>query len=505
MHVEKRTYFNQIIMKSIGINVPEVVSKAHTRDRFLSGEQLKGGIFLALSLGFAVLIGLFIPFLGFQSGSSLLLFLAFLGLLICATIIVYYATQARKWALLSFLVFSVFLVDATFRRREITDQSMDAQTALKLAIWCSAFIIAFFSTRQLGRRLFQGDIKWLTLFSLLALASTGYSLTPAYTFGGGVAAVSYCALAVCVTEHLSRRQILYSLLIGMSVVLAISIVMFFIMGWGTAALEGGTGFRLGGVAGSPNSLGRTASMTILVTAVLVVSYRLPVYSWRCVLPVVMGGVCLILSDSRTSLLAVIAAFGFYLLRCRPVIGLTAIGGMALAGLALLNLDIPWHELGKSFARSGRFSEMTTLTGRTEIWSATWKAFLERPLFGYGYGSTKVLLPEVYRSFWGYTVTQAHNLYLQILVTTGVVGLILILIPLSLQIIAYITRPQPFTGFVIVYMLVYGLTETGPISTAPNILTFIWAISLCWDRASDDSVRDYRKNPLSSRRNMVNAA
>jgi O-antigen ligase len=435
--------------------------------------------------GLAIFLGLLVPILGFNSGWSVLIIFLVLSLAIGLLIIIYFAARARIWALMLFLAISVFLIDATFRRRELTDQGLDAQTFLKLLIWSAALLIAFVSTRKFTASIFQGDIKWLTMFSLLGLGSTIYSMTPAYTFGAGVAAISYCALAVCVAEHMTKRQILYSLLVGMSILLILSLAIFFAMGWGMAAAEGGTAIRLAGITGSPNGLGRTASLALIVIGVLIFGYRLPFYSWRCVVPLGLALSCLVLSDSRTALIAVIAAFALYLLRWRPVLGFTVIVTGSAVGLLLLNLEIPWHHVGKSFARTGRFNEVTTLTGRTEIWSGTWRVFLEKPLLGFGFGSTKVLLSEVYGGYWRFTVTQAHNFYLQTLVTTGVVGLAFVLMALFRQAIAYFRRPQLFSGLVFAYLLIYGMAEPGPVGPAPNILTLFWALSLCWERVRDD--------------------
>lgn len=449
-----------------------------------------GGLWKALVLlvvfGVAVFLGLLVPVLGFDSGLSVLTFFLTLSLVIGLVGVVYFAARSRTWALVLFLAISVFVIDATFRRRELTDQGLDAQTLLKLLIWSAALLIAFVATRKFTASMFRGDIKWLTMFSLLGLGSTFYSLTPAYTFGAGVAAISYCALAVCVAEHLTKRQILYSLLAGISIMLILSLAMY-AMGWGMTVPTGGSTQRLAGLAGSPNGLGRTATLAVLVVGALMFRHQLSIYSWRCLVPLALALPCLALSDSRTALIAVIAAFGLYLLRWRAMLGVATIIAGSIVGLLLINLDIPWQQFGKSFARTGQFSEVTTLTGRTDIWNATWTAFLKQPLLGYGFGATKVLLPEVYRGYWGFTVTQAHNFVLQTVVTTGLVGLALVLMALLRQAIAYLKRPEPFSALVFGYLLIYGFTEPGPLGPAPNILTFFWALSLCWDRVRDDPV------------------
>lgn len=71
----------------------------------------------------------------------------------------------------------------------------------------------------------------------------------------------------------------------------------------------------------------------------------------------------------------------------------------------------------------------TFTGRTFIWQATFEAFLERPLLGYGLGGiffTDPISPrtaEVWRAI-GFRVPHAHNGLLGVAVQLGIVGAVL---------------------------------------------------------------------------------
>lgn len=429
---------------------------------------------------FAAILGLLAVVLGGQSAFIALAVCLLVGVSIAYVVIVLKALQRREWALVLFLALSCFLIDATFRQRELTAQTIDAQTLMKLLVWGCSILIAFMATPHFFRRLFHEDMKWITFVAIYAICSSTYSLTPAYTFGGGVAAFAYCALAVCVTENLRKEQILLGFLAGLTLLLAISLLMH-LAGAGMAVMEGGNVLRLGGLAGSPNTLGRAASLTLLLIGVLLIYGELSIWNWRCWLPASLAMTCLVLSDSRTSMAVVIVAFALYFLRKRPAVAL--VGGLLLGMLSLviLNLDISLHELGAVFSRTGRSSDLSTLTGRTDIWAASINAFWDRPIFGYGFGSTKVLLPEIYRTYWGFTVTQAHNLYIQTAVTLGLVGLFLVLTIIYRQIRSYIKNQDVFKTVVLGFILVHGLTEPGPIGVAPNVVTFFWALSLCWDR------------------------
>jgi len=67
-----------------------------------------------------------------------------------------------------------------------------------------------------------------------------------------------------------------------------------------------------------------------------------------------------------------------------------------------------------WTRSGSMEEVTSLTGRTHIWPIVIDYFFESPLFGYGTGSSRYILPKLTK------VTHAHNLWLQILLEGGIV-------------------------------------------------------------------------------------
>lgn len=440
---------------------------------------------VVLTIMVATGLGLFIPLLGIESWLLMLAIVATVTILVSTASIWWNALHGKPWALVGYLAITVFLIDATVRRRDISAQSLDFQSILKIAVWIGGMVIAIYATPKIFQRIFKGDIKWLALYSVFALGGTLYSVSPAYTFGAGVAAVAYCLMAASLTILLTQRQILYGLLVGLIIFLGLSLMLYFILGWGMADMEGGTVRRLAGIAGSPNSLGRAASLTILVIAVLCISHRVSIFKLHCLIPLVMAVMCLFMSDSRTPVLASLVGFVMYCFRKRLWLGASLLVLLYPLAFIVLNVDIRWNDLAVVFSRTGRASELLTFTGRTEIWHAVWEAFLKKPFLGYGFGSTKVLIPEIYSNYWGFTVTQAHNFLLQVLVTTGLIGAGLIFMLCYRQIAAYIRNPQIFSTVVFFFMLAYGITEAGPSSPAPNTLLFFWALGICWSHAKQD--------------------
>lgn len=68
----------------------------------------------------------------------------------------------------------------------------------------------------------------------------------------------------------------------------------------------------------------------------------------------------------------------------------------------------------------------TFTGRDEIWQFALDNFANRPLFGFGFeafwGTPDLVGAWNYLMSWGYRASDAHNGYLNLAVTTGLVGL-----------------------------------------------------------------------------------
>ena len=60
-------------------------------------------------------------------------------------------------------------------------------------------------------------------------------------------------------------------------------------------------------------------------------------------------------------------------------------------------------------------------GRKDIWAATWEMFMEHPVFGVGFGGYWLAVSGHHRGSGGLVPQQAHNDYLEVLASGGVVG------------------------------------------------------------------------------------
>jgi O-antigen ligase len=72
------------------------------------------------------------------------------------------------------------------------------------------------------------------------------------------------------------------------------------------------------------------------------------------------------------------------------------------------------------ATAGATTDVTR-SGRKEIWAATWRTFAAHPLAGVGFGGYWVAVSERHEGSGGLVPQQAHNDYLELLASGGVVG------------------------------------------------------------------------------------
>lgn len=180
----------------------------------------------------------------------------------------------------------------------------------------------------------------------------------------------------------------------------------------------------------PTMAGGTASLGL----VLVVACRL-IWNWRwtrvlLVPALVVFPAVMFLAASRTALVMAIAVLGITVLTQgnRRWLGALALVG-SFVGI-LYPLADPGLEavqrvvtLSADYARRGESSDtLRSLTGRTALWTAIEDSFLEAPVFGHGYFVTS---SAGRLDVWsGPANRSAHNVFLQVAVSTGLVGLVL---------------------------------------------------------------------------------
>jgi O-antigen ligase len=260
----------------------------------------------------------------------------------------------------------------------------------------------------------------LGAFLLAALASTAWSVDPAYTL---IKAGSFVALACFLAGLLvwSRQpggldRVLNAVFVFSAVWVLANFASLFL--WPARAWWWNAPGRFQGLTEHPNSLGGFCMMAY------------PILLWqllrqRGLARLGIGGLVVIcagmqfMSGSRSSLVGAALGILIFLIavgKRRWALAFTVTAGL---GVAVLAVNPP-----ESFQRQFGDDSALGLTGRPEIWSASWRLFERRPLAGYGFETqNKLFQDSEYQKTSGVQWTvlanqSTHNGYLSILLGDG---------------------------------------------------------------------------------------
>jgi O-antigen ligase len=154
--------------------------------------------------------------------------------------------------------------------------------------------------------------------------------------------------------------------------------------------------------------------------------------------------CFTMSKSPIGFLPLASVLAFVVMRLRHAAAKYALVAGALILLNLLTVGTVVIEPIRNLV-AGLMSD-SSFTGRDEIWRFALEHALERPLAGFGFQAfwrtPELVLNWGLNESWGLRASDAHNGYLNIAVTTGLVGLVLSLmwiVALPLADLAAVTR------------------------------------------------------------------
>ncbi|MFK7893367.1 MAG: O-antigen ligase family protein [Granulosicoccus sp.] len=191
-----------------------------------------------------------------------------------------------------------------------------------------------------------------------------------------------------------------------------------------------------GVYNSKNDLGFWAAIGVLLYLTLSDSTHSGFLKALCYLMAAISLAALALSESATSLLALLVAgtLSLYLfIAIRFQLGFVRMCVLAVLFVALVGLAIANIETAELVGRS------SDLTGRGEVWQQTWQLIMDRPLTGYGYGAlwfpneSTLWIQESLTDFT-WVVHHAHNGLLQVASEIGMPLALLAILMVAQQLI-----------------------------------------------------------------------
>jgi len=382
-------------------------------------------------------------------------------------------------AMLAFLAVLAFVNDGLFRVRDPGDIGLDWQNALKFALWAGALVIGICRLPQSRPLLSGGAYALIFAYIGYAVLSSIYSASPMYSLGTAIGLAGMPLFGAALVATLGEKEILLTF--------ALSLLVFILLGWVAyfalpelgrslfVTFDGSVVERICGLAGQANALGNV--LAVYLALIFLLFYRRHLGIWICAPMAGIGVFTLFVADSRTALLAFVAGAVAVVLR-RSVWrwGLAFMAGLAAA---LFGMSVPLRELmsmSGGLSRSGDPTELFTLTGRTEIWQFAWDKIVLSPWIGYGYNSSKFILPE-FDGLPGLKIDEAHNMLLQNLLAVGWLGTAPLIGFFVYLLGEFLRRPDAGRDLLTFMALIWGITVAGAFGSTPTVMTLEFFIVL----------------------------
>lgn len=395
------------------------------------------------------------------------------------------AIRGSAPALIVLLVLAAFGLGISFRVRDYGDTGIDLQNGIKLLVWLLIPLLALVHLKRMLPFLRQPVVILAAGFAVIAMASALWSQTPIYTGASALGLLSYLLLACLVIsvlgEEATLRVLLFSLL-AFALTALVAIMLLPGMAWlvpsGYIGAE-----RLQGLSGHPNVLGE--QMAVMITLAAICRRQGFINRWTFVICIGLGLLILEATGSRTMLAAAFLAWLIVALRQKGMLKIVAIGVASLAAaftfVLAMGMDPIPPVLLSSFSRSGSTWELITLTGRTELWTIALELLGERPFLGWGFNGTEALfVANVGRAFYGDPVN-AHSLYMQTLVSLGIIGSLPLFALLVLFLVRAVVDPDPARDHIMLLVLIIGIAEVA-IAATPSALTLVFCVFIAREAA-----------------------
>jgi O-antigen ligase len=273
-----------------------------------------------------------------------------------------------------------------------------------------------------------------TLFAILSAVSVAYSMDRELTFAATLllVLVFICAFVVIwhlVDEEKKLTEFVHAVYRAMWPLVVVSVLLLF-MTPGFVWLES----RHGGLFRNPNGLGLTAAM-LFPLAFWEVARARPGFG-RLFRIFILGCVfvAVIVSMSRSAMFGILMS-GSVMVLYRYRMALPVMIAVAGSFLLVYVAAGEWTELFESrgervdaFVRAGSLED---LGGRFEKWEVGWHHFVQKPIAGHGYGTSRIvpsgraLHGSVFSKAGGLHGYDFHSSHVQTAIELGIVGLLLL--------------------------------------------------------------------------------
>ena len=396
----------------------------------------------------------------------------------------------KRTLIIGLVAFITFCLSMSFGMRAAGDVGLTFQNGAKLVLWTGVAVWSLFEWRVIVPLLLRPAGYILSFLGIYAASSALWSPVPLYTMGSALGWISYLGLACLAIRYVECDGIFAALFWSLFTFIAISLSLHFIIPdavW-LAPSDVENVYRFVGLTDHPNNFGHLAGLYLVVASAC--ASRNIISMKSAMLHGVIGITALILSGDRTIGLALLMITFIVAVRHSSIARYIAYAAGLTTSIILLfyasGMGPDIQGLMESVSRTGHANEILTLTGRTEIWSAAIDRISEKPIFGWGFnGTEQLMVASAPLRFFGNPVN-AHEMFLQIALSLGIVGLIPGLALVTLPIVSYVRNPKFDRDMIVGLVVLNGLTEADIFAT-PVLSGFIFFWLLLFDGAPSPSL------------------
>ena len=386
--------------------------------------------------------------------------------------------------------FLVLLAETKFRNRDagaLLSGQIDAQIGFELALYSVVVLLTAINVVRipLGRLRPGPNERFLICYALFAVASFLWSPTPGITAVRGMQQLMLLTFLFVAIRVLGPQRFLRSLTMTLVFSVLICAAFALIFPWAKGPLEFETWHKIprfswfavhpitaaceaGAAAvlllseqlyGFALSKKRILMQPLRLFYVPVIAILLATRARGAILAALASALLLIIRPRVSSWMAASAAIALFTL-----VVLVSVAGFDLANplfSAVVSEDNP---VGEYLLRGQSMDQFLTLSGRTELWQGAYELFLKQPILGHGYVASRSILLGV-ESWAG----EAHNALVESLLDLGLIGTILIWLPVlrtfsgSLRMIPGrqgMIWPFPVVSAVLIFVLFEGFVTAG---------------------------------------------
>jgi exopolysaccharide production protein ExoQ len=327
----------------------------------------------------------------------------------------------RYFVVFILLVWITYCCSSGFRNpfQPITLSDGNKGSAIRQALFGFGAILSLttlYFTRNLGTVLTMN--RGMLLLSILVPASLLWSAEPKLTIKRSI--LFLFGLIILYTITYSSRQPVRKMLLTIvgstSAVAFISLLIHFAFSGAYTVNPARPG--LAGITQHPNSLSPMLSIGLILS--LGISFYTTSLKILGRLAQGLMGLCLLLAQSMTSLMATTVGCGLFVILSSARYQRGAMH-LLIASVFTLCSIIGWSNIKSGlFQATGRDE---SLSGRDEVWKIIINEAIKRPIFGRGYGAfwTEGKGRELVQTW---NPRQSHNAYLDLWLDLGIIGIVI---------------------------------------------------------------------------------